>query len=80
MWAGVSPFQQSSWMWVRILAARGENCKKGLVLGACKYSLHGWGTPGAFRQLEARGMGAGAGRCPAKESFIEPALSAAPES
>lgn len=26
-------------MWFRVLAAGGENCKKGLVLGACKYSL-----------------------------------------
>lgn len=77
MWAGVSPFQQSFWMWVKILAAGGESCKQGLVLGTRKYSLHGLGTLGAFTWLEARGMGKGAGRHPAQKSFIEPALSAA---
>lgn len=64
-------------MWVRILAAGGENCKQGLVLRACKYSFHGRGTLGAFTQLEERGMGAGAGRRPAQESFIELGLRAA---
>ena len=42
---GVSiPFQRSSWMCGRILAAAGGSCKQGLVLGAAEYPLHGQGT------------------------------------